>query len=51
MKKYGFGLIVWGCIGLGLGHIMFGDIGVACTYAAITSIIIGVAFIKNDTKD
>lgn len=46
MKKWGIGLIVWGCIGLFVGHIMFRDIGVACSYAAITAIIVGIAFIK-----
>ena len=46
VKNWGIGLIVWGCVGLFLGHVMFGDIGITCSYAAITSIIVGVAFIK-----
>lgn len=52
MKKFGVGLIVWGCVGLWLGHIMFGDIGVACSYAAITSILVGIGFtrISNDNN-
>ena len=32
MKKFRVGLIIWGCVGLGLGHVMFGDIGISCTY-------------------
>lgn len=46
MKGFGIALIVWGCIGLGVGSIMFGDIGIACSYAAITSIIVGIGFFK-----
>ena len=46
MKGFGIALIIWGLVGLFLGHIMFGDIGVSSTYSAITSIVVGVAFIK-----
>lgn len=47
MKSFGIILVVWGIIGVILGQIMFGDIGISCTYTALTSIIIGIAFIKN----
>ena len=48
MRNWGIVLLVWGCIGVGLGHMMFGDIGVACTYAAITSLVVGISFVKTD---
>lgn len=50
IKILGSGLIIWGMVGLFLGHVMFGDIGVSITYSAITSIIVGIAFIKLDEK-
>lgn len=50
MKGFGIALIIWGIVGLFLGHIMFGDIGVSSTYSAITSIVVGVAFIKLDNN-
>ena len=50
MKGFGIALIIWGLVGLFLGHIMFGDIGVSSTYSAITSIVVGVAFIKLDSN-
>lgn len=50
MKGFGIALIIGGLVGLFLGHIMFGDIGVSSTYSAITSIVVGVAFIKLDNN-
>ena len=50
IKILGIGLIIWGMVGLFLGHVLFGDIGVSITYSAITSIIVGIAFIKLDEK-
>lgn len=48
MKIFGIILVIWGIIGIILGQIMFGDIGISCTYAALTSIIVGIGFIKNN---
>jgi uncharacterized membrane protein YeaQ/YmgE (transglycosylase-associated protein family) len=50
MKKFGIALIVLGCIGLFIGHMMFGDIGVSCTYSAIIAIVTGTGFIKIDNN-
>lgn len=46
MKKIGIAMIVFGVIGLCLGAMMFGDIGISCSYAAIVSILAGVGFVK-----
>jgi len=50
LKIYGIILILLGCIGLALGHIMFADIGIACTFSAIVALVTGVAFIHLDEK-
>ena len=50
MKGFGIALIIWGLVGLFLGHIMFGDIGVSSTYSAITAIVVGIAFIRLDDR-
>ncbi len=50
MKGYGVFMIVLGCIGLALGHLMFGDIGVSSTYAGIVAIATGIGFLKIDNK-
>lgn len=50
MKWFGIALIIWGLIGLFLGHMMFGDIGVSNTYSAILSIVVGIAFLKLDSN-
>ena len=46
MKKIGIAMIIFGIIGLCLGAMMFGDIGISCSYAAIVSILAGVGFVK-----
>lgn len=46
MTGFGVVLIILGCVGLFLGNMMFGDIGVSCSYAAIVSIVTGAGFIK-----
>ncbi len=50
MKGYGVLMIVLGCMGLGLGHIMYGDIGIASTYTGIVAITTGIGFLKIDNK-
>ena len=46
MKAIGIAMIIFGIIGLCLGAMMFGDIGISCSYAAIVSILAGVGFVK-----
>lgn len=46
MKGIGIAMIIFGIVGLGLGAMMFGDIGISCSYAAIVSILAGIGFVK-----
>ena len=46
MVVIGVILIILGCAGLAMGHIMFGDIGIGVTYSGIISIVTGVGFLK-----
>ena len=54
MAVVGVILIILGCIGLIMGHIMFGDIGIGTTYSGIIAIVTGVGFLKlnhDNTKE
>ena len=46
MKGIGISLIVWGCIGILFGLQMFGDIGIACIWASVASILAGAGFLS-----
>ena len=46
MKGIGISLIIWGCIGILFGLQMFGDIGIACIWASVASILAGVGFLS-----
>ena len=46
MKGIGISLIVWGCIGILFGLQMFGDIGIACIWASVASILAGTGFLS-----
>lgn len=46
MKALGIILIVWGVIGVGIGSLMFGDIGLSCIYSAIGFVLAGAAVLK-----
>ena len=46
MKVIGISLIVWGCIGILCGLQMFGDIGIACSWASVASILAGAGFLS-----
>jgi len=43
-------MVVLGCIGLGLGHVMFGDIGFVSSFTGIVSIVAGIFFFKIDKR-
>ena len=43
-------MVVLGCIGLGLGHVMFGDIGFVASFTGIVSIVTGIFFFKIDNE-
>ena len=45
-KGIGISLIVWGCIGILFGLQMFGDIGIACIWASVASILAGAGFLS-----
>ena len=46
MKGIGISLIVCGCIGILFGLQMFGDIGIACIWASVASILAGTGFLS-----
>ena len=46
MKGIGISLFIWGCIGILFGLQMFGDIGIACIWASVASILAGVGFLS-----
>ena len=46
MKGIGISLIIWGCIGILFGLQMFGDIGIACIWASVASILAGAGFLS-----
>lgn len=50
IKIVGIILIIVGIIGFILGAMMFGDIGVSCSVAALVSLISGIGFISIDKK-
>lgn len=45
MKVIGILLILLGIIGLGLGVMMFGDIGIACMVGALSALLSGIGFV------
>ena len=54
MLAIGVILVVLGCAGLAMGHMMYGDIGIGTTYSGIISLVTGVGFIKmnhDNTKE
>lgn len=46
MKVIGILLIIVGILGIGVGMMMFGDIGIACIVGAITALLSGIGFLK-----
>lgn len=46
MKVIGILLIIVGILGIGMGMMMFGDIGIACIVGAITALLSGIGFLK-----
>ncbi len=50
MKVIGILLIVLGVIGIGLGMMMFGDIGIACLVGALAALLSGIGFMITAKK-
>jgi len=48
MAYIGTILIIIGIAGIGMGSMMFGDIGVACTIAGMAALFSGVGFVVLD---
>lgn len=48
MKVIGVLLILLGIIGIGMGLLMFGDIGIACIVGALSALLSGIGFLKVD---
>lgn len=48
MKVIGILLIILGVVGIGLGLLMFGDIGIACIVGALSALLSGIGFVKLD---
>lgn len=46
MKVIGILLVIVGILGIGMGMMMFGDIGIACIVGAITALLSGIGFLK-----
>lgn len=44
MKLIGFFLIVIGLLGLGIGMVMFGDIGIAAIIGSLVGLLTGIGF-------
>ena len=44
MKVIAVLLVIWGVIGIGMGSMMFGDIGIACIVGGIAALLSGIGF-------
>lgn len=51
MKIISILLIVVGVVGIGLGLMMFGDIGIACIVGALGSLLSGIGFMIANKKN
>lgn len=50
MKIISILLIILGIVGIGLGMLMFGDIGIACIVGALASLLSGIGFMILNKK-
>lgn len=48
MKVIGVLLILLGIVGIGMGVLMFGDIGIGCIVGALSALLSGIGFIIAD---
>lgn len=50
MKLIGILLIVLGIVGVGMGAMMYGDIGLACIIGALSALLSGIGFLMMPKK-
>lgn len=50
MRAIGVLLVIVGIIGIGMGCVMFGDIGIACIVGALSGLLSGIGFLTAARK-